>query len=196
MPVPVIPLEIVQGATFRRTINWYGGGLICHAIESVEIGCPTVITVTNHGLPTISTTPVHIDGVKGATGLNTGKKTTQATFVAASTLSVKLPTLNQVYVAGTGVISYYSPTDLTDYDARMQIRSTVGSDTVRHELTKDGGDITLTVEDGGIHLHIAATDTAAFTFDNAVYDLELIDSAGDVTRVAKGTITLDKETTR
>lgn len=196
--VPRLDLTIVQGATFRRTVNWYGDGILCKALEDVAEGCPTLITVTSHGLPSVSTTPVFIHDVKGAINLNSGKKSLIATYVSANTFSVNVSTNNQEWVEGTGSVTFYAPTNLTGYTARMQIRITRGSDTTVFELTTENGGITLTAADGGIHLLISDTDTAAFDFDNAVYDLELINTSGngDVTRVAEGTVKLHKEVTR
>lgn len=196
--VPNIDLTIIQGATFRRTLNWYGGGLLCKAIEAVTEGCPTVVTVTSHGLPSISTTPVFIHDVKGAYGLNTDKKSAIATYIDPNTFSVNVSTNNQTWVDGTGSVTFYAPTDLTGYTAEMHIRVTRGSTTTVLELTSAGGDITFTAADGGIHIHIDAATTAGLDFDNAVYDLELTDASGsgDVTRVAEGTVKLHKEVTR
>jgi hypothetical protein len=196
--VPRLDLTIIQGATFRRTVNWYGAGILCKAIESVTVGCPTVIGITSHGLPSVSTTPVFIHDVVGAYNLNTGKKTAIATYLTADSFSVNLSTNNQEWEADTGSVTFYAPTDLTGYTARMQIRITRGSTVTVHELTTENGGITLNAADGGINLLISDTDTAAFDFDNAVYDLELINTAGngDVTRVAEGIVKLHKEVTR
>jgi len=196
--VPRIDLPIIQGATFRRTINWYGSGLLCQAIEAVVIGCPTLIQVTGHQLPSISTTPVFIHGVKGATELNSGKKSFIATWIDANNFSVNISTNNQIWVVNTGSVTHYAPTDLTGYTAEMQIRSTRTNAAIIHTLTSIGGDITFSPTDGGVKLHISAVDTAAFNFDNAVYDLELIDvlGNGDKTRIAEGSIRLHKEVTR
>jgi hypothetical protein len=196
--VPRQDLLIIQGATFRRTFNWYGGGELSKAIEGVTEGYPTILQITGHGLPSISTTPVFIRAVKGAIGLNTGSKSAIATYIDANSFSVNLSTANQTWVSGTGFITYYVPTNLTGYTARMHIRSTKGAVTTIHEMTSVAGDISLTAADGGIHLLITAADTAAFDFDNAVYDLELINTAGngDVVRVAEGVVKLHKEVTR
>jgi hypothetical protein len=195
MSVPVIDLPVVQGATFRRTVHWYGGGLFCAPIEDVTEGCPTVIKVAGHGLPTISTTPVLLKDIKGATSLNTKRKTVAATYLSADTFSVVVSTVGETYVSGSGVFTYYTPTDLTGFTARMQIKSSRGAATVIHELTTEDGGIALSFTDGGIALYISDADTAGFTFDNAVYDLELISATLDVTRVSQGNVTLNTNVT-
>lgn len=88
-----------------------------------------------------------------------------------------------------------TPIDLTGYDARMQIRSSKTASTTIDDLTVGDG-ITLGGAAGTITLLISDTDTAAFTFKNAVYDLELISGSGVVTRLLEGSVTLKTETTR
>lgn len=85
--------------------------------------------------------------------------------------------------------------NLIGYTARMQIRENLEDTAFIHEATTENGGITLGDAAGTITLNITATDTAAFTFDTAVYDLELI-SGANVTRLLKGDVTLSLEVTR
>jgi hypothetical protein len=89
-------------------------------------------------------------------------------------------------------------TDLSDYKARMQIRSELESPTVLAELTTENGGITLGGPLGTIALFLSDTTTAAFLWDSAVYDLELIAPGigGDVTRRIEGSVSVSKEVTR
>jgi hypothetical protein len=92
-----------------------------------------------------------------------------------------------------------TPVDLTGWTARMQIRSTVESAAVLHELTTENGGITLGGIAGTIDLYISATATAAFAWPSAaVYDLELVAPGvgGDVYRLVGGSVTLSREVTR
>lgn len=86
------------------------------------------------------------------------------------------------------------PINLTDMEARMQIRPTYGGDVI-HELTTDDGGIALGGAAGTITLNIDADDTETFDFDTALYDLELV-NADEVTRLLEGTIVLSKEVTK
>lgn len=195
--IPEYPLVINQGASFTRTFNQYGGGKVMAPIEDVSVGYPTVIKVTAHGLPQISTTPVNVSGVRGATDLNTKAcKILRATYVDADHFSMPVSTVGQVYKAGSGEITWYAPTDLTSYTARMHIRVHIDDTAFIHELTTENGGITLTPADGGIVLLISATDTATFDFTTAVYDLEIMDDSDFVTRIVRGQVTLVKEVTR
>lgn len=88
------------------------------------------------------------------------------------------------------------PVDLTDYTARMQIRKRKADTDVIHESTTENGGITLGGVDGTVLLMINDADTAAFGFVRGVYDIELIDSDGIVTRLVEGNVELSKEVTR
>lgn len=89
----------------------------------------------------------------------------------------------------------YEPYPLTDHTARMQVRRTVESSTVIISLTTENGRITIDEDDGIITLTISAADTALLT-SSGVYDLEIIDDSGNVSRVVQGTFTLSQEVTR
>lgn len=89
-----------------------------------------------------------------------------------------------------------APVDLTGCIARSQFRSDVDSPTVLFELTTANNRIQLGGTAGTIRLRIEATDTAAFTWDSAVYDLEIEFPDGTVERKLKGTVTVSKEITR
>jgi len=95
-----------------------------------------------------------------------------------------------------------TPKSLTGADdIRMQIRPSVDStDTPIADFDID--DFTRAIPDGDGHsvqnqftLTISATETAAYTFGTAVYDLE-IQEGGTVIRLLQGKIKLSKEVTR
>lgn len=89
----------------------------------------------------------------------------------------------------------YEPYDLTDHTARMQVRRTMESSTPLITLTTENGRITIDGDDGKITLSISAADTADLT-SSGVYDLEIIDNSGNVSRVVQGSFTLSQEVTR
>jgi hypothetical protein len=86
--------------------------------------------------------------------------------------------------------------DLTGYTARMQIRRKFSSATAEYSATTENGAIVLGGALGTIQLTISATDTAALTCVSGVYDLELVDSEGVVTRFVQGNVTVSREVTR
>jgi len=99
-----------------------------------------------------------------------------------------------------------TPIDLTGYTARMQIRSSVDSTTtiasLTSTLTADGTGLNLSgssgtkpLSSGSIGVYISATTSSLFTFNEGVYDLELV-SGSTVTRLIEGKVKLSKEVTR
>lgn len=90
--------------------------------------------------------------------------------------------------------STYLLYDLTGYTARMQVRRTLESVSAEIELTTANSGILLGGVTGVIQIVMTNTQTAALTSDG-IYDLEIISSAGAVSRVIQGTFTLDLEVT-
>ena len=94
-----------------------------------------------------------------------------------------------------------TPVDLNTYSVRMQIRPSIGASDKIADLdngTKGGLRILATTGSavsGTIELHIHANSSSLYTFDQAVYDLE-IQSGDTVTRLLQGRIKLSKEVTR
>ena len=86
--------------------------------------------------------------------------------------------------------------DLTGYTARMQVRATSDAATSLLELTTANGRITITEASGRLDLSVTAAVTAALTFREAVYDLEIISPTGVVERLIQGRARLSREVTR
>jgi hypothetical protein len=100
-----------------------------------------------------------------------------------------------------------NPINLTGYSGRLQIRQTIPSTIVllclSSSLQPDGTGInfsgsngTTPPSSGSIGIYISAVSSSLLTFDQAVYDLEIENSAGFVTRLLEGNIQLSKEVTR
>lgn len=85
------------------------------------------------------------------------------------------------------------PVPLTGYSARMQIRPTVASTEVILELSTVNGRITLGAG-GAITLTLNPSETSQLKA--GVYDLELTDGDGRVTRLIEGKVTVSPEVTR
>lgn len=89
-----------------------------------------------------------------------------------------------------------TPVDLTDWSARMQIRLTTDTpDPPILDLESPAG-IVLGDEDGTIQPIITDDVSAAWDFESAVYDLELISPAGDVIPLFGGTFKTTEETAK
>ena len=88
------------------------------------------------------------------------------------------------------------PVNLGGYSARMHVRAELPSTVVLVELTSSNGRITITPATGELMLTLSAAETAALSFEAAVYDLEIVSAGGEVTRVLQGKVTLSLEVTR
>jgi len=89
--------------------------------------------------------------------------------------------------------------DLTDCTAQMQIRETQDDSIILHEMTTENGGIVLgNVDpiDGTINLYISDEDSTAFTWNKAVYSIEISFSSGDTRRLLRGKVKAFNETTR
>jgi hypothetical protein len=86
--------------------------------------------------------------------------------------------------------------DLTDFTALLHIRLTADSETPEFTLS-DGSGITITAVEGKIEIELTDVQTAAITWETAVYDLLLTNTvSGDKTRLIEGTITTSDAVTR
>ena len=99
-----------------------------------------------------------------------------------------------------------NPIDLSGYSGRMQLRETVDSSTVLIALSSsrdvDGTGLNFSGSNGvtppasgSIGVYISAASSSALTFNEAVYDLEIV-SGSVVTRILEGKVRLSKEVTR
>ena len=94
-----------------------------------------------------------------------------------------------------------NPIDLsTATSLRMQIRESVNSSNVISEFTSASGQFIISSSVGATQkdqftLVISPSTSSNYTFDRAVYDVEL-DNDGTTTRLLQGKIKLSKEVTR
>lgn len=92
-----------------------------------------------------------------------------------------------------------TPVNVTGYAARMMVRPTVNApDPPLASWNTTNGRMTIGTSDGRFTIFLKDTDTAAITWTTGVYDIELVSPATTpvVTRILKGTITVDPEVTR
>jgi len=91
--------------------------------------------------------------------------------------------------------------DLTGMSALMHVRSKISDTTPALVLSSDSndnpdGNITLGGTAGTISLYISSEITKTIEWVSGVYDLEITDALGDVTRLIEGSIAVSKEVTR
>lgn len=193
-----ISYKIYQGSTFQETLRWESETKQYAPISAITNAAPCVITTsTAHGVPL--NWRVRVTGVTGMKDINTISD--DAYYLVTSKTSNTL-TLNQVnsaaygaYTSG-GIVEYNTPIPITGYTAQMQIRETLESTTIIHELTTANNGIIIDPVNFTISMNISAAVTGTFDFDAAVYSMELTDNQGSVIPFLTGSISLVKEVTR
>lgn len=195
MAAPVkLNYKVYQGSTFREIYRWESSTKIYIPITAITKAAPAVVTANSHGMPV--GWRAKITGVLGMKEINTGEEYVVATEVTTNTI-----TFNQINAAGYtaytsgGILEYNQPVDLTGYTARMQIRQKVDSASTILSLTTENGGIAIDQSYKTITVLMTAQQTEAFTFQTAVYSLELVKNA-EVVPFSTGTLTLVKEVTR
>jgi len=185
--------KIYQGSTFGEVLRWESAEKVYKTITAVTQSAPVVITAIGHGIP--ADWRVKVTNVVGMTDINTTGYV-QADPVTTDTLKINniVSVAFKPYVSG-GVLEYNKPVDMTGFTGKMQIRPTVDSATILHELTTENGGIVIDNVNKKITLNIPAATTAAFTFSTAVYGLEVYNSSGSFI-LTYGNITLIKEVVR
>jgi len=89
-----------------------------------------------------------------------------------------------------------APVPITSWTAQMQMRSKVDSTVVLYD-SDTLGDFTITDgANGEFTLEIPDATTEAWTFTEAVYDIELTTDANKLIRYLKGSVEIDPEVTR
>ena len=194
-----INYKIYQGSTFQETLRWESETKTYVPISAITKDAPCVITTTAaHTVPL--GWRIRVTNVAGMKEINTTSDDAYYLVTAKTSTTIGLNKVNSLgyttYTSG-GVVEYNTPVPLTGYVAQMQIRESLDSTTVIHQMTSAaGGGIQINTSDSTIFLTIPAATTAAFTFDSAVYSLELTNSSGVVTPFLAGNLTLVREVTR
>lgn len=86
--------------------------------------------------------------------------------------------------------------DLTGYTARMQIRPFVSSPEVLLDASTVNGILVITALEGRIDLVLSPLQTEQLLYTTSVYDLEIEDASGKVTRLVQGTVNVSQQVTR
>jgi hypothetical protein len=199
MSSSVTNICLIQGKTFRRVTRWETRPIVYKAITAITETAPIRITATGHGLP--EGWRAAVESVQGMTEINAANTPPLApdyheiTVVDANTVEFNDTNALEysTYLSG-GTLRYNTPHTLTDYTARMTIKDMVGG-TVLKALTTENGGIAIDEDEYTISLYISAADTAAFSWTEGVYDLEMVSSEGDVTQLLAGFVYVKPEVT-
>ncbi|MCQ4274501.1 hypothetical protein [Stutzerimonas degradans] len=186
----IIDLHIVQGSTLRDTLRLMQPRYEYRPITGIS-GSPLRLTV-DHGLP--GSWLAWVEGVNGMQGVNrsTRESPHRVTVVDAATLEINALSAFCLSPSG-GQLIYKPPVDLTGATARMQIRAQLGG-AVLLELTTENGALAITGL-GTITRTLSAAQTAALTWTDGVYDLEVQFPDGTVQRYLQGAVTVSREVT-
>lgn len=199
MNTAVLNLSIAQGKTFSKSLRWGSGRRLYKTITGATKAAPCVLSSVAHGIP--DGWAFRISNVVGMTDLNSENRTENDGFYIATVTgpdAIELNDVNSVgfkpYVSG-GIIALSAPVDLTGYTARLQIRKSLNAPDVLLELTTENGGISINPTAFTITLNISATATAALTWNEGVYELEMVKDPLVVSLV-KGVVRVVRETTR
>ncbi|WP_312115326.1 hypothetical protein [Stutzerimonas nitrititolerans] len=185
-----LDLHIVQGATLRDTLRLMQPRLEYRPITAIG-GSPVRLTV-DHGLP--GNWLAWVEGSTGLQGLNrsTRERPHRVTVIDESTLEINALSAFGLAPSG-GQLIYKPPVDLTGAAARMQIRAGIGG-ALLLELTTENAGLAITGP-GTLVRTLSAAQTAALTWTEGVYDLEVEYADGTVQRYLQGKVTVSREVT-
>ncbi|WP_301361832.1 hypothetical protein [Stutzerimonas nitrititolerans] len=185
-----LDLHIVQGATLRDTLRLMQPRLEYRPITAIG-GSPVRLTV-DHGLA--GNWLAWLEGSTGLQGLNrsTRERPHRITVIDESTLEINALSAFGLAPSG-GQLIYKPPVDLTGATARMQIRAGIGG-ALLLELTTENGGLAITGP-GTLVRTLSAAQTAALTWTEGVYDLEVEYADGTVQRYLQGKVTVSREVT-
>lgn len=86
--------------------------------------------------------------------------------------------------------------DLTGYTARMQLRSGYLSSTVALEATTANTKISINTATSTVTIDLTEDDTKSLSYNNYVYDLELVSSTTIPLRLVQGNVIVSPEVTK
>lgn len=188
-----------QGKTFTKVLRWEAPPIIYKPITGIAQVAPARITCPSHGIP--DGWRVAIVSVKGMTQINAPNTPPKdKDFVKVNVVDVNTIEINTVnasdykaYTSG-GYVQFNTPVSLHDLTARMTIKDKIGGTTLM-SLTTENGRIALDDVAKTISINISAADTALIEWKKGVYDLEMVDPTGVVSKLVAGTISVAREVT-
>lgn len=193
-------LSICKGSTFRNQIRLELLPYRYATIVGIQNSAPVRINAPAHGL--IQGWRFAVESAKGLTNLNAAvspprpRDYYRANVLDSDNIEInELNSLEWLPYLGGGVIRSLTPWDLTAYaSGRMDIRASAGGE-LYYTLNTVNGGIVIDAAQAMLSLLIPDEDTAAFTFTEAVYDLELVTTGGEVNRMLSGTVLACAEVT-
>lgn len=193
-------IRLRKGGSFFRKFRWESEPFIYKPITNIQNAAPLVIECIAHGL--LNDQMFVVQEVKGPTVLNASTPEKATDWMVAKVIDGDHIEVNRInasgypaYVSG-GNIKYRTVKDLTDYRGRAEIRDKYTGE-VYYTLSTDLGNMIIDPVDQTFAFSITEEDALTFTWEKAVYDVELV-SPGLVPIVStpfEGEIIVDPEHT-
>lgn len=185
-----LDLHIVQGSTLRDTLRLMQPRYEYRPITALG-GAPLRLTV-DHGLP--GNWLAWVEGVSNMQGVNRSQRERPHRVIVIDADTLEINALSAFGLNPTGgQLIYKPPVDLTGAKARMQIRAGLGG-ALLLELTTESDGLAITGP-GTLIRTLSAAQTAALTWTDGVYDLEVQFPDGTVKRYLQGAVTVSREVT-
>ncbi|MDH4566191.1 hypothetical protein E8E95_05820 [Pseudomonas sp. BN414] len=176
-----LDLSVIQGATFRQILRVMQPELAYRSITAVASTSPVRLTV-DHDLPT--DWPVWVRGVTGFPALN--KEFPRALPHLAQVVDAGHLDINPLAATGLlpkgGELSYYLPVDLTGAAATLKVLDAAGTELLSLAPTVHAA--------GWVELLLSDEQTAALTWKEGVWYLDLAFPSGESYRAATGKATV------
>lgn len=194
-------LVIYKGSTFTRVVRWASLPYVYTPITAITKAAPVVITATGHGLRDgWSALVASAGGMRQINAKYSPPRESEmhrVTVVDANRVSFNTidSTRFSTYTSGGSLVSF-TPADLAGYTARMMVRQYAGATGDPLLSLTSPADIVLDNTEHTITVTIDAATTAAITWEDGEYDLELESATGVVTKVLTGNVTVINEVTR
>lgn len=188
-----------QGSSTIMVLRWENPDrLIYRPITALATSSPATLVVPNHGL--VDGWSAAVTGWDNAVGLTAEfDQPRVGDFKRVRVLDSDTIEFNSVDGSAwrtsppaTARVRYYEPVSLIGCSANMQVRSSVASSAPLLSLSSLSGGI---VFDTALHT-ITVNFPEAINWSTGVYDLEVTNGSGKVTRILQGRITVSKEITR
>lgn len=182
MSAPKITLEIIRGKTLNQSYMVSAGKMLYKDITGWPTKAPLRATVTGHGMP--DNWAAQILGVLMPPELNMPAMEV-CTVVDADTVEFNHRTRLNLPQTPTGspTLCFPEPYDLTDWNARAQIRNLQGD--LVHSFHSDASEqpdsaIEVSIAGSTVTLTMSAEQSAAMPDEACIYDIELLGPSGDV----------------
>lgn len=216
-------LVLQCGTDWTRTFTYFSPGVVLSGVTATAAQGAVVIPITNNSGSSITFSVGALVSFGSDESLYEVK--TGATIANGASGSISLTGGGIAYLVSAGVVTQFTPMDLTGYTARMQVRAEASSTGVPILSLTTGangivlggaaGTITcsrtsaqLTEGVSGLDLSSINAPPQRISEDGAdggrisgfgkvgVFDIELINNAGIVERLLQGQVVFDSEVTR